>query len=159
MRDNITLLNDTISNLNSTTVKLSSSNTTSDSIAFGIDSDSNYGYIIPGADTVTPFKSEITFGLVLGISQTDAVGASVGSSIVYTSVKAGTSISLTGSVNTFPVNVYINSTVTTIAYNVTKTVTVSESDAGTSGAILKLSWNAYLNKSSLQRNGSITFKV
>ena len=65
----LSLLNDTISNINSTTVKLSTSNTTSDSIAFGIDSNSNYGYIKTGADTVIPFKNnwkaviKITFGV------------------------------------------------------------------------------------------------
>ena len=37
--------------MTSTSVKLSTSNTTSDSIAFGV-SDGSYGYIIPGADTV-----------------------------------------------------------------------------------------------------------
>ena len=41
--------------MTSTSVKLSTSNTTSDSIAFGV-TNNNYGYIIPGADTVTPFR-------------------------------------------------------------------------------------------------------
>ena len=58
--------------MTSTSVKLSSSNTTSDSIAFGIDSDSNYGYIIPGADTVTPFKTnnDIYLGKEISVSLT-----------------------------------------------------------------------------------------
>ena len=50
-------LNDTISNLNTSLVKLSTSNSTTDSIAFGKDSSNNYGYIIPGADTAISFKS------------------------------------------------------------------------------------------------------
>lgn len=37
-------------------VKLSASNSTSDSIAFGIDSSGRYGYIKAGADAVTPFR-------------------------------------------------------------------------------------------------------
>ena len=37
-------------------VKLSASNSKSDSIAFGIDSSGRYGYIKAGADTVTPFR-------------------------------------------------------------------------------------------------------
>ena len=45
--------------MTSTSVKLSTTNTSSDSIAFGKDSSNNYGYIAPGADTVTPFKSSI----------------------------------------------------------------------------------------------------
>lgn len=37
-------------------VKLSASNSTSDSIAFGIDNSGRYGYIKAGADAVTPFR-------------------------------------------------------------------------------------------------------
>ena len=44
--------------MTSTSVKLSTSNNTSDSIAFRV-SDGSYGYIIPGADTVVPFKTGI----------------------------------------------------------------------------------------------------
>ena len=47
--------------MTSTTVKLSTNNTTSDSIGFGV-TDGSYGYIIPGADTVTPFKTSILIG-------------------------------------------------------------------------------------------------
>ena len=43
--------------MTSTSVKLSTSNSTTDSIAFGKDSSNNYGYIIPGADTVIPFNN------------------------------------------------------------------------------------------------------
>lgn len=49
---------DTLSSLSTSTVTLSSSNTSTDSIAFGIDADSNYGYIKAGAATVVPFKSQ-----------------------------------------------------------------------------------------------------
>ena len=37
-------------------VKISTSNNTTDSIAFGV-SGTSYGYIAPGADTVTPFSN------------------------------------------------------------------------------------------------------
>ena len=52
-------LNDTISSLKSDRVLLASSNTSSDSIMFGVSS-GVYGYIAPCADTVVPFKKEIT---------------------------------------------------------------------------------------------------
>ena len=48
---------DTLSSLSTSTVTLSTSNSTTDSIAFGV-SGTSYGYIIPGADTVVPFKSQ-----------------------------------------------------------------------------------------------------
>ena len=49
---------DGFSTLSQDSVKIATKNTTSDSIAFGIDSNGNYGYIKEGADTVTPFKSQ-----------------------------------------------------------------------------------------------------
>ena len=39
-------------------VVLASENDTVDSIKFGVDSNGKYGYIAPGADTVTPFKNQ-----------------------------------------------------------------------------------------------------
>ena len=48
---------DGFSTLSQDSVKLATKNTTSDSIAFGIDSNGNYGYIKEGADTVTPFSN------------------------------------------------------------------------------------------------------
>ena len=58
MNDLESRIADGFSTLSQDSVKIATKNTTSDSIAFGIDSNGNYGYIKEGADTVTPFKSQ-----------------------------------------------------------------------------------------------------
>lgn len=65
---------DGFSTLSQDSVKIATKNTTSDSIAFGIDSNGNYGYIKEGADTVTPFKSQkdIDNAYNSGVSAADA---------------------------------------------------------------------------------------
>lgn len=65
---------DGFSTLSQDSVKIATKNTTSDSIAFGIDSNGNYGYIKEGADTVTPFKSQtdIDNAYSAGVSDADA---------------------------------------------------------------------------------------
>lgn len=65
---------DGFSTLSQDSVKIATKNTTSDSIAFGIDSKGNYGYIKEGADTVTPFKSQkdIDNAYNSGVSAADA---------------------------------------------------------------------------------------
>lgn len=56
MNDLETRISNGFSTLSNDSVVLSSTNTTTNSIKFGKDSSNNYGYIIPGADTVVPFK-------------------------------------------------------------------------------------------------------
>lgn len=65
---------DGFSTLSQDSVKIATKNTTSDSIAFGIDSKGNYGYIKKGADTVIPFKSQtdIDNAYNSGVSAADA---------------------------------------------------------------------------------------
>ena len=58
MNDLESRIADGFSTLSQDSVKIATKNTTPDSIAFGIDSNGNYGYIKEGADTVTPFKSQ-----------------------------------------------------------------------------------------------------
>ena len=49
------------SKINTNASAISILNTNLANIKFGVDSDGNYGYIKPGADTVTPFK-DLTWG-------------------------------------------------------------------------------------------------
>lgn len=56
LQNQIDALTEKINAVSMDAVKLSSSNSTSDSIKFGIDSNGRYGYIKAGADAVTPFR-------------------------------------------------------------------------------------------------------
>ena len=56
LQKQIDALTEKINAVSMDAVKLSSSNSTSDSIKFGIDSNGRYGYIKAGADAVTPFR-------------------------------------------------------------------------------------------------------
>jgi len=60
--NNLTLMNSDSSNKPSTAVILKPNTilTIKSTIGFGVDSDGNYGYIKAGADTVTPFKSNVS---------------------------------------------------------------------------------------------------
>ena len=56
LQNQIDALTAAINAMSMDSVKLSASNSTSDSIKFGIDSNGRYGYIKAGADAVTPFR-------------------------------------------------------------------------------------------------------